>query len=337
MKFICGVSVVQLWDIYHSEIPAFLAEAANTAALQRLNDVGMNCGCEYTKFPLFANIGPYSRYDHSMGVALIVWHFTEDKAQAMAGLLHDISTPAFAHVIDFLHGDHMTQESTEQETEKIIRGSAELCEVLHRCGLVVENVADYHIYPIADNDSPKLSADRLEYTLGNGVNYGIINREEAASLYGELTDGENEYGETELIFKHAEIARAFADVALECSKIYVADSDRYAMQSLAEILKCAIESNVILETDLYRQERDIITKLKQSPLSDRWEQFCNYSEIIRSETPEEDSSWLCVPAKKRSIDPYIMGVGRVSDVFPDFRERLCKFRESRQDYWLSAR
>ncbi len=328
---------MQLWDIYHQEIPTFLAEAARTTAMQRLNDIGMNCGCEYTQFPLFANIEPYSRYDHSMGVALIVWHFTGDMVQAMSGLLHDIATPAFAHVIDFLHGDHMTQESTEQGTENVISSSMELCKVLRRYGISVQDVADYHIYPIADNDSPKLSADRLEYTLGNAVNYGIITREEASALYEDLTVGENEYGETELVFKHAEIARAFADAALKCSKIYVADSDRYAMQSLAELLKCAIEMDIISETDLYRQERDIIAKLKQSPLSDRWEQFCNYSEIIRSETPEEDGNWLCVSAKKRSIDPYVMGAGRTSEIFDDFRDQLCKFRDSGQDYWMSAR
>lgn len=328
---------MRLWDIYHSEVPEFLAEAAQTAVMQRLTDIGMNCGCEYTNFPLFANIDSYSRYEHSMGVALIVWHFTGDMAQAISGLLHDIATPAFAHVIDFLHGDHLTQESTERGTENVISSSMELCKVLRKYDLSVGAVADYHIYPIADNDSPKLSADRLEYTLGNAVNYGIITREEAAVLYGDLSIGENEYGETELVFKHAEIARAFADAALECSKIYVADSDRYAMQSLAELLKCAIESDIISETDLYRQERYIITKLKRSPLSERWEQFCNYSEIIRSEMPTEDGVWLRVLAKKRSIDPYIMGVGRASEVFADFGEQLRKFRESTQDYWMRAR
>ena len=108
------------------------------------------------------------------------------------------------------------------------------------------------------------------------------------------------------------------------------------MQSLAELLKCAIEMDIISETDLYRQERYIITKLKRSPLSERWEQFCNYSEIIRSEMPTEDGVWLRVPAKKRSIDPYIMGVGRASEVFADFGEQLRKFRESTQDYWMRA-
>lgn len=328
---------MRLWDIYHFEIPEFLSDAAQTAAMQRLNDIGMNCGCEYTRFPLFANIGPYSRYDHSMGVALIVWHFTGDMAQAMSGLLHDIATPAFAHVVDFLHGDHLTQESTEQGTEKVIYSSGELCEVLRRHGLSLESVADYHLYPVADNDSPRLSADRLEYTLGNAVNFGIITREKATNFYTDLTVGENEYGETELIFRHPDTAHAFAAAALECSKIYISDPDRYAMQSLANLLKHAIEQNILSESDLYLPEQAIISKLKQSPLSAQWEQFRNYSEVLCRETPSADGIWLRVPAKKRSIDPYIRGAGRVSNLFPAFRNRLRAFQESRLDYWLSAR
>lgn len=41
--------------------------------------------------------------------------------------------------------------------------------LLNRDGIKVEEVADYHIYPIADNDTPRLSSDRLEYTLSNGL------------------------------------------------------------------------------------------------------------------------------------------------------------------------
>lgn len=328
---------MRLWDIYHLEIPKFLQEAARTEAMQRLNDIGMNCGCEYTGFPLFANIAPYSRYDHSMGVALIVWHFTGDMAQAMSGLLHDIATPAFAHVVDFLRGDHMTQESTEQGTESIIRSSAELCAVLQKYELSVDAVADYHLYPVADNDSPRLSADRLEYTLGNAVNFGVITRAKAAELYADLTLDKNEYGETELVFRNPEAAYAFAEAALTCSKIYVSDPDRYAMQSLADLLKRAIEKDVLSEADLYQQEQVIIAKLKKSTLAGNWERFRNRSEILCSETPADDGDWLCVQAKKRSIDPYIMGIGRASEVFSDFGEELRIFQDSRQDYWISAR
>ena len=69
--------------------------------MQRLKDIGMNCGVEYTALT-FSNIVPYSRYQHSREFALIVYHFTHDLEQTVAGLLHDIATPVFAHTIDFI-------------------------------------------------------------------------------------------------------------------------------------------------------------------------------------------------------------------------------------------
>ena len=94
------------YQIYHDEMPSFLNECIKTPIIERIKLIGMNCGCEYTAFPQFADLAPYSRYDHSLGVALIVWHFTHDRKQAVAGLLHDVASPVFAHVVDFMHGDY---------------------------------------------------------------------------------------------------------------------------------------------------------------------------------------------------------------------------------------
>ena len=122
----------QQWDIYGNHkhplllvdivviIPEFLVQFANTPAMLRLKQVGMHCGCEYTCFPIFKHLECYSRYDHSIGVAMIIYHFTKDIKQSLAGLFHDIATPAFSHVIDFLNNDHLTQESTEDGTKEII-------------------------------------------------------------------------------------------------------------------------------------------------------------------------------------------------------------------------
>ena len=215
-----------LWPIYHREIPIFLREFAAAPSVERLREVGMNCGCEYTQFPQFAKIGSYSRFDHSMGTALIIWHFTGDEKQALAGLFHDIATPVFAHVVDFLNGDHLRQESTESGTAERIAGDRRLCDLLKAHGLAVEQVADYHIYPIADNAPPALSADRLEYTLGNLLNYGFAGREEIAAFYKNLTVGQDEAGRPELAFRTPETASAFAMAALRNSRVYVADEDQ---------------------------------------------------------------------------------------------------------------
>lgn len=84
---------------YRKPIPEFLSTAARTPTLQRLKNVGMHCGCQYTDFPVFRHLAPYSRFDHSLAVARILWDFTGDPVQTLAGLLHDASTPAFSHVV----------------------------------------------------------------------------------------------------------------------------------------------------------------------------------------------------------------------------------------------
>lgn len=327
---------MQLWTLYHPDIPDFLQEAAHSPAMQRLTEIGMNCGCEYTRFAPFAEAASYSRYDHSMGAALIVWHFTRDRTQAMAALLHDIATPAFAHVIDFLHGDHLTQESTEHGTAEMILASDAILRVCSDSGIDPQDVTDYHRYPVADNDSPRLSADRLEYTLGNAVNWSFLTPEQAAALYGDLRVAANESGETELCFRHQDAALAFAEAALSCSAVYVSPADRYAMQRLAELLKCAIAQHILTENDLYLREPEIIAKLAASPLAAEWAAFRRCSRIICREKPGELGVWLQVPAKKRYIDPYIIGHGRTSAMFAAFAQKLDAFRAMKQDEWLCA-
>ena len=109
-----------LWKIYEKEHLEFINSLIHVPSMQILKDIGMNCGVEYTAFDFFSNIVPYSRYQHSIGVALIVYHFTHDLRQTVAGLLHDIATPVFAHTIDFYHQDHLKQESTELDMKKVI-------------------------------------------------------------------------------------------------------------------------------------------------------------------------------------------------------------------------
>lgn len=250
-------------DIYSKNFPMFIEELINTPEFKRLSNVGMNCGCEYTSFPIFSEGKNYTRYDHSIGVALIVWHFTKDIKQSIAGLLHDISSPVFAHVVDFLNGDHVNQESTEEKTEEIIENSIEIQKILKKYNLTTEDVKDYHMYPIADNNSPLLSADRLEYTLGNAYYYGFKSMEEIKDMYDDLVISKNEFGEDEISFTSLDKAISFTSTALSNSKVYSSDVDRFSMQYLADLLKLAVDKNIITLDDLYTTEDEIIKKWKK--------------------------------------------------------------------------
>lgn len=321
--------------IYHGEIPDFLRACAAAPELRRLDRVGMNCGCEYTSFPLFRGLKPYTRWEHSLGVALIVWHFTGDRAQALSGLMHDIATPVFAHVVDFMRGDYLTQEATEQGTEALIAGSAAVQSVLRDCGLTTADVADYHRYPIADNDSPRLSADRLEYTLGNFINFGLCDEGTAARFYGDLTVACGEDGAEELAFRTEDIALAFAEAALSCSEIYVSDADRYAMQRLAELLKRALSRGVIDADALYTSEPEVIAGLLEDrETADQWRDFRSLCRTVAASEPGTAGEWRRIYAKKRRIDPLVAGRGRVSALHPGFAGRLRAFMDRSQDYWI---
>lgn len=322
---------------YFSPIPAFLRRLAETPPMERLKGIGMNCGCEYTAFPRFQGLQVYSRFDHSLGVALLVWRFTGSEAQAAAGLLHDVATPVFAHVVDFLRGDHLTQEATEDGTREMIDASPALQAALHAQGLSTQDVCDYHRYPIADNDSPRLSADRLEYTLGNSVNYGFWTSRDAAACCNDLAVTENEEGQPELAFRTAEMGERFARVALRCAEIYVAGDDRLAMQLLAELLGRNIRTGVLTPDDLYTTEAQVIAKLCADPDGARqWADFRRLHRVVSRSAPGSTGIWRRVPAKKRFIDPLVQGRGRVSTLCAAFRLQKEEFLARPQTDWLGG-
>ncbi|MBR6038918.1 MAG: hypothetical protein IKP38_00360 [Clostridia bacterium] len=323
--------------IYHNEIPKVIRDCMDAPCVRRLKHVGMNCGCEYTSFPRFAGLEPYSRFDHSVGAALIVWLFTQDEKQAVAGLLHDVATPVFAHVVDFLKGDYLVQESTEDGTRAAIEADETLQRALKTHGLTTDDVSDYHRYPIADNDSPRLSADRLEYTLGNLINYRIRMPDEVRAIYADLSVGTNEDGAPELVFSDARIAEDFAFASLECSKIYVSDEDRYAMQMLSELLRDAIALGVLSEADLYTTEPQVIEKLLgDARTAAAWQRFCAYRSMRRATEPADEGQWRRIAAKKRYIDPLIANIGRVSAYSEVFRTAVEAFLSDPQTDWIAG-
>lgn len=323
-----------LYEIYHPQLPPLLAELTDTPVLRRLAEVGMNCGCEYTAFPRFAGGAAYSRLEHSLGVGLIVWHFTEDAAQAAAGLLHDAATPTFAHVVDFLRGDYLRQEATEDGTRACIESCPALQAALKHRGLSTDDVSDYHRYPVADNDSPRLSADRLEYTLGNALRWGLLRRAEIAAVYGDLRVAPAEDGATELVFRSPGPALRFAEAALACSAVYISDEDRCAMQRLSELLRRALQAGVLTWQDLEGTEPALIEKLCRSPLAPDWQAFRSLRRTLRSDAPPDGRPWRQIPAKKRYIDPLVLGQGRVSALAPAFAAELAQFLAQPQTEWL---
>ncbi len=291
-------------------IPEFIVPYIETPQMQKQAKISTTCGTVYSN--LFSNQFWYSSLEHSIGVALIIWNFTKNKKQTLAGLFHDIATPVFKHTIDFMNGDYEKQESTEELTSRKIYESKEIMELLEKDGVTIKEVEDYHIYPIADNDTPQLSSDRLEYTLSNGL--GAImkcwNLSEVKEMYQDIEIQKNEKGIQELGFKSQEMAEKFVQGMRKLSAEYIKNKTKFSMQFLADIVKKMSKENEISKNDLYRlSEKEVIEKIENSKIggiAKNFEIWRKATQIKESDEEVKDKYCVKIPNPKiRYIVPLI--------------------------------
>ena len=88
------------------KIPRFLNKYLEVPCLVRLKNIGYFCGMDYASKNIY-NFSEYiSRYDHSLTTALLTYKLTKNKTKTLASLFHDIATPCFSHVIDYMNKDY---------------------------------------------------------------------------------------------------------------------------------------------------------------------------------------------------------------------------------------
>lgn len=328
--------------ILSPEFPVFLTDYINLPIMQRLSGIGLLCGTDWTK--LYKNRFYYSRLDHSIGAALIVWNFTKNKNQTLSALFHDISTQVFSHVSDFRKGDALTQTSTEEPTTKMILSDSALCKLMESDGIEPKDVVDYHIYPIADNEIPSLSADRLEYMYPSGLALdGSWTFEEIAKTYNNLTILKNEENKDELGFKTIEMAELYCKKFCMIGHILQLNENKLCLQLLSQIMSKAVELDVLQEEDFMTlSESKIIEKIEsfisKKTFSLEEQKFATMYNTFRKMTkvehtnqklPEDEYFCVSLKVKQRYINPLVkVGTNsqqakRLSEV-SDFANKLIK-------------
>ena len=308
--------------ILSPDFPEWLLEYIYTPEMLRLDGIGMSCGTLYTK--VYNDKYCYSSLTHSVAVALIIWNFTHDKKQTISGLFHDIATPTFKHCIDFMNGDSEHQESTEERTEQIIKDSKEIMKLLERDSIKVEEVSDYHIYPIADNDTPRLSADRLEYTLSGGLyQVRIFELKNIENYYNNIVILKNEDGIDELAFQDIKLCENFIHDISKLWPRWVEDEDRLCMQFIADIVKSMNIKSYITVDDLYKfSEREVlqlIQNCEDNYIRNAFKNFQNATRdsVYKSDEPNNEIYCTSVKGKKRYINPLVNldnKVSRIKDI-----------------------
>lgn len=248
----------QYLDIFIDEdYPDFIDKYLTTKTLSRLKHVTQFCGCDYTN--LYSPLFLYTRFDHSLVVAHMTWHFTHDKKETIVALLHDVGTPCFAHCIDYVFGDYINQESSEKSIIDIIKQDKEIQKFLIEDGLSLENLNNCDNYRILENKSPRLCTDRLDGVLHTCYIWlHTHSLKQIKEIYDNIIVLNNEDDIPEIGFKSVKMAEKFVSMVYNYAKELQGNTDKYIMKYVSEIVKLAFERKFISLEDLYtKKEKEI--------------------------------------------------------------------------------
>lgn len=286
--------------------PEFLNQYLKVPSLKRLQKIGYFCGMDYASKEIYQFKERITRYDHSLTVALLTWHYTKDKRATLAGLFHDIATPCFSHVIDYMNKDYENQESTEEYTEKILQKDSYLKECLKQDKIAIEEVTNFKKYSIVDNNRPRLCADRLDGVILTGLYWTkSIAIEEIEKVIKDIQIYSNEEGKEEIGFASKEIANLVLKVSEEIDRYCHSNEDNYMMELLASITREAIKNNIISYDDLYRiNEEELMNKLEKCQNKKINQKLTKFKTISKEEIPTIKLDNV----KPRELNPLVKGI-----------------------------
>ncbi|MDF9505098.1 HD domain-containing protein [Bacillus cereus] len=246
-----------------------------------------------------------TRFEHSVGVMLLVKKLGGSVEEQIAGLLHDVSHTAFSHVIDYVFDNK--DESYHEEIFSSVVKNSEMPAILAKHGYNYEDILlDDSKWTLLERSAPELCADRVDYTLRDMYTYGYISLEEVHSFLEDVIAVEKR-----MVLQSIEMAEWFTETYYkEVIDFFMQPMNIYGNDMLAKTLKVALHKRIIHADDFLLEDDELISKLQQ----------CNDSEVhalLRKVHPnvkvkeDRDDYDLYQKNKVRLIDPPLLREGEV--------------------------
>ncbi|NMC87308.1 MAG: HD domain-containing protein, partial [Candidatus Moranbacteria bacterium] len=125
---------------------AVLLDLINSPELQRLKDID-----QAGYYEPFYPESKHNRFDHSVGVCLLLKKFGASVEEQVAGLIHDVSHSAFSHAVDYVLSKGSEKEQNHQDNyfEEYVL-SSNIPEILEKYGFDVGYILDETHFPLLE-------------------------------------------------------------------------------------------------------------------------------------------------------------------------------------------
>ncbi len=242
-------------DIYGEfEVDKVLEDLIFSVPVQRLKGIHQG-GASY----LVNETWNETRFDHSIGVMLLVRKLGGSVEEQIAGLLHDVSHTAFSHVIDFVF-ENKEEDYHENIYSSVVKNS-EIPTILAKYDYNYEDILlDDTKWILLEQPAPELCADRVDYTLRDMYAYGNISIKEINRFLQNLVVIEGK-----MYLQNIEIAEWFVKTYYrEVIDFFMDPLNIYGNDLLAKTLKLSLEKNVLNLNDFLGRDDELINKIKFS-------------------------------------------------------------------------
>lgn len=307
-----------VYGAYHIE-ESVLIDLLGSSALARLRGVHQG-GASF----MVREKRDVTRYDHSVGVMLLIRRLGGSVREQIAGLLHDISHTAFSHVVDYVFEQREEDFHEQHFTQLLLR--SDIPQILACYDLSLEDIFPLEQWPLLEQAMPDLCADRVDYTLRDLLRFGVVDVESVQ----RFLDGLRVYEGKIVCVSLQEAVWFTQNYARLINEVFLHPLELYAGAQLARAIRIALNDGILREEDLFLQDDDVLRRL-QNAHSPAIEQ-CLATLHPNVEVVEDTNTFdLHVYVKARIVDPLVIrgdgGVVRSSTLEPRLKEIHTAMRQ----------
>ncbi|MFZ0543860.1 MAG: HD domain-containing protein [Candidatus Promineifilaceae bacterium] len=306
------------------EEPVILA-VMDSAAMWRLDGV-----LQHGISGLIGLTPPITRREHSIGAMLLVRRLGASVQEQLAALLHDVSHTAFSHVIDYVFHGHNSQSYHDEMKASYLSGT-DAPAVLAEYGFDWSDFLDEGRYPLLEQPSPALCADRLDYFLRDGPGLGLMDVEQIQWALSHLIVHNGRIGVDDTA-----VATWLGDTYMAADQASWANFKEVGLYELtAQAIRIALEKEFLVEDDIWGTDEPAWTKLQAAPEPKIQELIS----LIRPETQfvwDEEAPDFRISTKLRTIDPDVLIDGTfhpLSTLDPEYGRRRMHYLNTRSGKW----
>ncbi len=229
-----------------------LIELIDSPELVRLKSIS-----QYGLPPELYHKEGFSRYEHSVGVSILLRRLGADLKEQAAGLVHDVSHTAFSHVVDWVVGDPAKEDYQDTTFLEFLKNSS-LKGIFDRYCINYRDIGNLSNFSLLERELPELCADRFDYTVREMLDFE--GREVIESIVGNV---QNRNGL--MVFGAKWAAELFSAGFMECQEEHWGgDEAKARYHILSEAIKLAIERGYICFEDLMGTDMEVVSKLEES-------------------------------------------------------------------------